>query len=137
MAFSDPPYDSVYSGVWGYNGILAAEAIMFFMVPSVRSVLLALLNAVLATMIQAALGESIRVPISNRTAFHHAMHLHGTHFREVLAEGSLGPWRDTLLIDPGTTREVAFVAENPGDWMFHCHMPAHQMSGMMNWVRVT
>ncbi|MEO3417237.1 multicopper oxidase family protein [Roseovarius sp. CAU 1744] len=88
-------------------------------------------------MIQAALGESIRVPISNRTAFHHAMHLHGTHFREVLAEGGLGPWRDTLLIDPGTTREVAFVAENPGDWMFHCHMPAHQMSGMMNWIRVT
>ncbi|XP_043244744.1 urea transporter 1-like isoform X1 [Amphibalanus amphitrite] len=60
VAFSDPPYDSVYSGVWGYNGILAAEAIMFFMVPSVRSVLLALLNAVLATMIQAALAVSLK-----------------------------------------------------------------------------
>ncbi|HMB13497.1 MAG TPA: multicopper oxidase domain-containing protein, partial [Roseovarius sp.] len=34
-------------------------------------------------------------------------------------------------------REIAFVAETPGDWMFHCHMPSHQMSGMMNWIRVS
>ena len=89
-----------------------------------------------APLIEADLGESLRVPIDNRTAFVHAMHLHGTHFREIMPGGGLGPWRDTLLMDPGETREIAFVAENPGDWMFHCHMPAHQMSGMMNWIRV-
>lgn len=88
-------------------------------------------------LIQAALGETVRVPMENRTAFSHSMHLHGQHFREVLPEGRVGPWRDTLVIHPDETREIAFVAENPGDWMFHCHMAAHQMSGMMNWIRIT
>ncbi len=87
-------------------------------------------------LVDAALGETIRIPITNATAFPHAMHLHGTHFREVLADGTLGPWRDTLLVLPDQTREIAFTAENPGDWMFHCHMLSHQKSGMMNWIRV-
>jgi len=90
-----------------------------------------------APFVEAALGEVIRVPMTNRTAFPHAMHMHGMHSREVLADGSLGPWRDTFLVNPDETREIAFVAENPGDWMFHCHMLSHQKSGMMTWVRVT
>ena len=32
--------------------------------------------------------------------------------------------------------EIAFVADNPGDWMFHCHILEHQASGMMGVVRV-
>ena len=60
LVFSEAPYDSVYSGVWGYNAVLAAEGILFFFVPSVRSVILALLNAVFATMIQAALAVSLK-----------------------------------------------------------------------------
>ena len=52
-------------------------------------------------LLEADLGETISIPITNRTAFSHAMHLHGTHFREVLPDGTLGPWRDTLLVDPG------------------------------------
>lgn len=90
-----------------------------------------------APLVDAFLGETIRIPMTNRTAFSHAMHLHGMHFREVMNDGSLGPWRDTLLVAPGEVREIAFVAETPGDWMFHCHMPSHQMSGMMNWIRVS
>lgn len=88
-------------------------------------------------LVDATLGEVIRIPITNRTAFAHAMHLHGTHFREVYADGAMGPWRDTLLVQPDETREIAFVAENKGDWMFHCHMLSHQSSGMMNWIRVS
>ncbi|WP_306152769.1 multicopper oxidase family protein [Roseovarius sp. MMSF_3281] len=87
-------------------------------------------------MLEAFEGETIRVPITNNTAFPHAMHLHGMHFREVL-KGGFGPWRDTILVAPNETREVVFNAHNPGDWMFHCHMPSHQMSGMMNWIRVS
>jgi len=90
-----------------------------------------------APMVAASLGETIRIPIENRTAFAHAMHLHGMHFRELRPGGVTGPWRDTLLLRAGEMREIAFVADNPGDWMFHCHMPSHQMSGMMNWIRVT
>lgn len=87
-------------------------------------------------LIEASAGETLRIPITNRTAFPHAMHLHGMHFREVLDTGELGPWRDTLLVQRDETREIAFVAETPGNWMFHCHMAAHQMSGMMSWIRV-
>jgi len=32
--------------------------------------------------------------------------------------------------------EVAFVADNPGDWMFHCHIPEHMEAGMMGVIRV-
>ena len=64
------------------------------------------------------------------------MHLHGMHFREVLADGTLGPMRDTLLMDSAERREIAFAADNPGDWLLHCHMLSHAVSGMMTWVRV-
>ena len=90
-----------------------------------------------APLVEAARGETIRVPMTNRTAFPHAMHLHGTHFREIGPDGAPGPWRDTLLAGPDETREIAFVAERPGDWMVHCHMLGHQVSGMMTWIRVS
>ena len=81
-------------------------------------------------------GQIARLTISNDTAFPHAMHLHGMHFREVLADGTLGPMRDTLLMDSADRREIAFAADNPGDWLLHCHMLSHAVSGMMTWVRV-
>ena len=73
----------------------------------------------------------------NDTQFPHAMHLHGMHFSEVLPDGTLGPLRDTLLMLRGETREIAFQAHNPGDWLFHCHMLAHAASGMTTWINVT
>jgi FtsP/CotA-like multicopper oxidase with cupredoxin domain len=81
-------------------------------------------------------GQTARLSVLNDTSFPHAMHLHGMHFREVLADESLGPLRDTLLIGRDERREIAFVADNPGDWLFHCHMLSHAMAGMMTWVRV-
>ena len=72
----------------------------------------------------------------NDTRWPHAMHLHGHHFQEVLADGGYGPFRDTLLLQSGETREIAFVADNPGDWLLHCHMLEHAASGMMTWIEV-
>jgi FtsP/CotA-like multicopper oxidase with cupredoxin domain len=45
-------------------------------------------------------------------------------------------WGDTTLIDPRSRAEIAFVADNPGNWMLHCHVLEHQASGMMSLVRV-
>ena len=87
-------------------------------------------------LIEANRGEAIRVEILNQTVFPHAMHLHGMHFREVYEDGTLGPLRDTLLMQRGETKEIAFIADNPGDWLFHCHMLAHAASGMSTWIRV-
>ena len=84
-----------------------------------------------------ARGETVRVALINDTAFPHAMHLHGMHVREIAADGTPGPLRDTVLSLPGEPTEIAFVADNPGDWLFHCHMLGHAASGMTTWVRVS
>ena len=81
-------------------------------------------------------GETVRLKIVNDTAFPHGMHLHGMHFHEIKPDGSLGSLRDTTLLDRGTTREIVFVADNPGKWLLHCHMLSHAASGMMTWIDV-
>lgn len=83
-----------------------------------------------------ARGEHVRLSIRNDTAFPHAMHLHGVHFHEVEADGTLGPLRDTTLVFGNKSREVAFVADNPGNWLLHCHMLSHAASGMMTRIEV-
>ena len=90
-----------------------------------------------APLADLSLGESVRLEIVNETVFPHAMHLHGMHFREIRDGRTVGPMRDTLLVAAQETREIGFVANNPGDWLFHCHMLSHAESGMMTWVRVT
>ena len=65
-------------------------------------------------LVELATGETVRIVIVNDTAWPHAMHLHGHHFRQIGADGSVGPLRDTLLLDREETAEIAFVADNPG-----------------------
>ncbi len=77
-------------------------------------------------------NDSYVLELVNETAWHHPIHLHGHVFR-ILGSGQ---WADTVLLDPRSRAEVAFVADNPGDWMLHCHVLEHQASGMMATVRV-
>ena len=90
-----------------------------------------------APLVEASLGETVRIAMINDTAWPHGMHLHGHHFRRIGRDGALGPLRDTILMNRGETVEIAFVADNPGDWLLHCHMLEHSASGMMTWLRVT
>ncbi|MGJ8605946.1 MAG: multicopper oxidase family protein [Marivita sp.] len=89
-----------------------------------------------APLLTADRGETVRIDITNDTAWPHAMHLHGHHFRQIASNGTAGPLRDTLLMDRGETAQIAFVADNPGDWLLHCHMLEHSAGGMMTWLRV-
>ena len=82
-------------------------------------------------------GETVLVTMVNDTAWPHGMHLHGHHFRAVSADGSFGPWRDTLLMDREETVRIAFVADNPGEWLLHCHMLEHSVAGMLTWFRIS
>lgn len=85
-------------------------------------------------------GRSYILAMHNDTAWHHPMHLHGMTFRLLSRNGAPvphGEWRDTALLDPGERLEIAFVADNPGDWMFHCHVLEHQEAGMMGVFRVS
>jgi FtsP/CotA-like multicopper oxidase with cupredoxin domain len=84
-------------------------------------------------------GQSCVLALRNETAWWHPMHLHGHSFRVVSRNGKPNPrreWRDTVLVPPREAVEIAFVADNPGDWMFHCHVTDHQESGMMGVIRI-
>lgn len=86
-----------------------------------------------------ARGRSCVLELVNETSWHHPIHLHGHVFRVLTRGGKPNPiaeWRDTVLLDPDSRAEIAFVADNPGDWMFHCHVLEHQATGMMAVVRV-
>lgn len=75
----------------------------------------------------------------NNTAWHHPIHLHGHSFRVISRNGQPTrhrEWLDTVLVAPREITEIAFVADNPGDWMFHCHILEHQAAGMMSSIRV-
>lgn len=87
-------------------------------------------------LFEAPAGETVLLELVNDTAWPHAMHPHGHHARAMASDGSAGPLRDTLLVDPGETLLMAFVADNPGDWLLHCHMLEHSPGGMMAWFRV-
>jgi FtsP/CotA-like multicopper oxidase with cupredoxin domain len=83
--------------------------------------------------------RSYLLELVNETAWHHPIHLHGHVFRVLSRDGKPAlhrEWADTVLISPRSRAEVAFVADNPGDWMLHCHVLEHQASGMMAVVRV-
>ena len=81
-------------------------------------------------------GETAELSLVNDTRFPHGIHLHGHHFHEIEQDGSLGNLRDTSLVDPGETRKIICVFDNPGRWMLHCHMLSHQAGGMKTWVEV-
>lgn len=104
------------------------------------------INGVAATghvmdpLLTLARGRSYVLALSNDTAWHHPIHLHGHSFRVIGRNGAptrYREWRDTVLLPPRERAEIAFVADNPGDWMFHCHVLEHQAAGMMGVIRVT
>jgi FtsP/CotA-like multicopper oxidase with cupredoxin domain len=84
-------------------------------------------------------GRSYVLAMHNDTAWHHPMHLHGHAFRVIARNGQPTrhqEWQDTVLMTPHERVDIAFVADNPGDWMFHCHILEHQAAGMMGLIRV-
>ena len=79
------------------------------------------------------------IVMTNATAWHHPIHLHGHSFRVISRDGKptrYREWQDTVLMAPREKVEIALVADNPGDWMFHCHILEHQAAGMMGVIRV-
>ncbi|MEP5179875.1 MAG: multicopper oxidase family protein [Rhizobiaceae bacterium] len=78
-------------------------------------------------------GQSVVLEAENQTAWPHAMHIHGHHFQILSRNGvhlQNKDWRDTFIIDRDEKVVVAFVADNPGKWLLHCHMLEHAAAGM-------
>jgi manganese oxidase len=81
-------------------------------------------------------GERVRIRFGNLSPMdHHPIHLHGYAWKIVATDGGAIPpsaqWPETTVLVPtGSTRDVEFVADAPGDWAMHCHMTHHAMNQM-------
>ena len=80
-------------------------------------------------------GEVVQFIMINRTMMHHPMHLHGHFFRVINGQGGRSPLKHTVNVEPMSTTVIEFMANEPGDWFFHCHILYHMMSGMARVVR--
>jgi manganese oxidase len=81
------------------------------------------------------LGDRVRIRLINLGMDHHPIHLHGHTFNVTGTEGGRMPtstWYpgNTVLVGVAQARDIEFVANNPGSWMLHCHLPHHMMNQM-------
>jgi FtsP/CotA-like multicopper oxidase with cupredoxin domain len=93
--------------------------------------------APLTTPLILKLGNRVRIRFVNfSTADHHPIHLHGHTWWVTGTEGGRIPesgWLpgNNVLIGVAQARDVEFIANNPGDWIMHCHMFHHTMNHMV------
>ncbi|BBA97548.1 hypothetical protein RVR_3345 [Actinacidiphila reveromycinica] len=76
-------------------------------------------------------GERIRWRVATLGNSFHVFHIHG--HRWLRPTG----WTDSEVLGPATTLTVEYREDNPGDWLYHCHVAAHMMHGMSGVYRVT
>ncbi|MGW7679341.1 multicopper oxidase family protein [Kribbella sp. NPDC054772] len=80
-------------------------------------------------------GDIVRMTIKNTSGQVHPMHLHGHHVVVLSRNGTKATgspwWTDSLNVEDGESYEVAFVADNPGIWMDHCHNLPHAAQGLV------
>jgi len=80
-------------------------------------------------------NDRVRIRVGNLTMTNHPIHLHGHEFQVTGTDGGWVPptarWPEvTTDIGVGQMRAIEFVANNPGDWAFHCHKSHHTMNAM-------
>ena len=77
---------------------------------------------------QLELGKSYIFRLRDESPHAHPIHLHGLSFLPLRSNKRRlkRNWTDTALLLRGETVDVALVADNPGDWAFHCHVIEHQ-----------
>src|SRR5262249_32528211 len=84
-------------------------------------------------------GARVRIRIATLSMDSHPIHIHGHSFAITGTDGGTIPpsarWPETTVnVHPGSTRTIEFVADNPGDWAFHCHKSHHTMNAMSHSV---
>ncbi|MBS8258623.1 multicopper oxidase family protein [Roseibium polysiphoniae] len=84
------------------------------------------------------LGKSYILRFRNESPNAHPIHLHGLSFKLLRSnKRALPPLvTDTALLLAEETMEVSLVADNPGNWAFHCHVIEHQKTGLTGYIRV-
>lgn len=90
-----------------------------------------------AESLVAKLGERVRIRFGNIMMSSHPIHLHGYEFLVTRKGGKRLPLSAqysevTVSVAPGETRDIEFIADNPGDWALHCHKSHHTMNQMVH-----
>lgn len=80
-------------------------------------------------------GDVVSFTFVNKTMMHHPMHLHGHFFRVLNKFGDHSPLKHTVDVPPHATRTIEFFANEPGEWMLHCHNLYHLKTGMARVVK--
>jgi len=83
-----------------------------------------------ARVLEVGQGQRVRLVFENQTTMFHPMHLHGHTFQVVGPDGAAGPRKDSMIVRPKERIAVDFDADNPGQWLIHCHNVYHQSAGM-------
>ncbi|UTW08875.1 multicopper oxidase family protein [Pseudomonas benzenivorans] len=76
--------------------------------------------------------------LRNMAQYLHPIHLHGMTFKVLDSDRrKITPYfTDTYLLGKNETARIALVADNPGVWMFHCHVVDHMETGLMAAIEV-
>ncbi|WP_254694134.1 multicopper oxidase family protein [Sulfitobacter sp. SK012] len=83
-------------------------------------------------------GQSYILRMRNESPNLHPIHLHGLVFKPIRSNLRHIPayFTDTLLLLKDEIVDIAVLADNPGDWAFHCHVIEHQKTGLSGYIRV-
>jgi FtsP/CotA-like multicopper oxidase with cupredoxin domain len=97
--------------------------------------------------LQARVGERVLIRLINLGQMTHPMHMHGQPFKIVSTDGYPVPevaqlTKDVVNIGPGERYDLLMTPDNPGTWLFHCHILTHvqnhgvEPGGMISVVKV-
>ncbi|MFZ6672678.1 multicopper oxidase family protein [Undibacterium sp. Xuan67W] len=80
-------------------------------------------------------NDKVRIRVGNLSMTNHPIHIHGHEFQVTGTDGGAIPktarWPEvTTDIAVGQMRQIEFVADEEGDWAFHCHKSHHTMNAM-------
>ena len=86
-----------------------------------------------------SLGKTYIFNLKNTSQYHHPIHFHGYSFTVLESDKrTIIPYiADTVMLGKNENIKIAFVADNPGKWMFHCHVIDHMETGLMGYIEVS
>ncbi len=91
-------------------------------------------------MVNVTVDTDTTFEVENASEMHHPFHIHGNRFQVVDVGGQRVPegqgWKDTFDIPPRTTVTLVSGLDNPGEWMYHCHILEHADDGMAGLMTV-
>jgi FtsP/CotA-like multicopper oxidase with cupredoxin domain len=81
--------------------------------------------------IRTRVGQDVAIHVMGFDSNYHNFHIHGHRWKD-----ASGTWVDTGPVGPNETLTARFVEDNPGRWLYHCHVFTHQNAGMAGWYIV-